>query len=188
MRRLSKWLVAVVLLIAPMWLVSCGPQDVDQLRGNYSAELNSFVVREQPAPMDEEMTMEGEEGADAEGEAMEDEGMEEGEGEEGGEDAMTPPPPPPTTNVLLDISLRHEGAGKLPGVTLDITQADGSGTEKGQWKVYVDTSDLAVEKQITHTLEDVDYVDGDGFHVEVRSHVPAAEQSEYQEFSQGGGA
>ena len=180
-RRLSSWLVAVAVLMIPFWLVACAPQDVNTLRGSYSAELNSFVVQEQPAAVfDDVQTVEGgegEEGQTAGGEEAAD-----------GEEAETQPTVPPSKNVLLDISLRHEGAGKLPGVTLDITQADASEAEKDHWRVYVDTSDLAVEKQITHTLEDVDYTEGDGFHVEVRSHVPPEERDEYQEFSQAEGS
>lgn len=174
-RRLSSWLAAAAVLLIPFSLVSCAPQDVNTLRDNYSAELNSFVVQEQPAAVfDDVQTVEG----DEDGEAGDE--QETGDGQE----AETQPAVPPSKNVLLDISLRHEGAGKLSGVTLDISQADASGEEKDHWRVYVDTSGLAVEKQITHTLEDVDYTEGDGFHVEVRSHVPPEERDEYQEFSQ----
>lgn len=182
-RRLSSWLAAAVVLMIPFVLVACAPQDVNSLRGNYSAELNSFVVQEQPAAVfDDVQTVEGDEGEEAAG------GEEADEPEGDGEEADTQPSVPPSKNVLLDISLRHEGAGKLPGVTLDVSQADASGEEKDHWRVYVETADLAVEKQITHTLENVDYTEGDGFHVEVRSHVPPEERDEYQEYSQAEGS
>lgn len=176
MRRLSGWLSGTAALLA-LLLVGCAQQDVAELRRNYSAELQAFVVKKEPTDTMAEAEM-------AEGETEAEAGAEEGEtGEEEGTgtEAMGGPV---TADIVLDIAVSHEGAGRLPGVTLDVTQADASEDVKRTWKVYVDTSTMGVEKQISHTLKDVEYEEGDGFHVEVRQSIPPEEQGEYKEFQQ----
>lgn len=142
-----------------------------------------------------EMAGEREEMAEEAGESMapEEAGAEEaeaGEPGEGGEsmaegaETGMEPAPPVRQNVLLDIVIRHDSPEKLPGITVDVSMADGE-REIQTWRVYFDTSHL--EKgpgvQYSHTLEDVDYQPGYGFSAEIRSPVPPEERHLYKEFS-----
>lgn len=188
-RRLSNWLAAAVLLMVPWLFVSCTPTDVNELRRNYSAELSGWIVKERPAAVvDEVQTVTEDAGEDAT--AGEEAGEEPAgqEMEDAPEDEVSMAQMPASQDVLLDIVLRHEGAGSLSGITLDVSQADASEQEKNHWRVYVDTSDLAVEKRVTHTLEDVEVADDDKFAVEIRQNVPPEEQDEYKEFSEAEGS
>lgn len=188
-RRLSNWLAAAVLLMVPWLFVSCTPTDVNELRRNYSAELSGWIVKERPAAVvDEVQTVTEDAGEDAT--AGEEAGEEPAgqEMEDGPEDEVSMAQMPASQDVLLDIVLHHEGAGSLSGITLDVSQADASEQEKNHWRVYVDTSDLAVEKRVTHTLEDVEVAEDDKFAVEIRQNVPPEEQDEYQEFSEAEGS
>lgn len=188
-RRLSNWLAAAVLLMVPWLFVSCTPTDVNELRRNYSAELSGWIVKERPAAVvDEVQTVTEDAGEDAT--AGEEAGEEPAgqEMEDAPEDEVSMAQMPASQDVLLDIVLRHEGAGSLSGITLDVSQADASEQEKNHWRVYVDTSDLAVEKRVTHTLEDVEVAEDDKFAVEIRQNVPPEEQDEYKEFSEAEGS
>jgi hypothetical protein len=156
---------AFVLLL--LFVAACQQRDVEVLRRSYDADLVSFVLREEPQPL---ATVLADPAAVAEGAVPE------------------PAPVPVTRHVDLDIRISHQGRDHLPGVTLDISQADAAQQEKTHWQVYVDTTGLVGEKQITHTLEDVDYVEGDGFWVEVRPAVPEGQRGAYREFSEASGS
>lgn len=169
-----------------MLLAACGgsPEDkVARLRGMYSARLNGFIVQAQPAPQPEVFTEEGAEPMAAEPMAAE---AEEGEGE--GEMAEPMEMEPVNPDIMLDVLIQHDSPELLPGVTVDVSMADGAGNEKGSWKVWFDTSAMkkANVTQYTHVLQDVPYEEGYGFFAEVRHPVPAAERGEYKEFSSGG--
>ncbi len=179
-RRINSLVLtaAALLLVA----VACGPppspeEQVSELRSRYTAKLNGFVINQEPAA-GEEMAGEMAEGADDETAA--DEQMAEGGEAEGGEAAAV------RKDALLDILMSTESRETLPGITVDVTQVDADGNEKGSWRVYLDTTNVqrGPGTQITHRLEDVDYVEGDGFHVEVRHPVPAEEHGEYREFQE----
>lgn len=185
-RRLSSWLAAAVVLMVPWLLVSCTPTDVHELRRNYSAELSGWIVKERPAAVVDEVQTVTDEAGEGEEAATEDEAG--GESGEAPADEVSMAQVPASQDVLLDIVLRHEGAGSLPGITLDVSQADASEQEKNHWRIYVDTSDLGVEKRVTHTLEDVEVGEGDKFAVAVRQNVPPEERDEYKEFSQAEGS
>lgn len=186
MARLQTGLGVLALFVLLLVSTSCGPPDVNQLRGNYSAELNSWFKQEAPTAAEAMITVEGETEGEA-GEATDDMAGEEGEAGEGDAGDKMPDEMSETINVAqkvtLDILLKHNGARELPVVTLDIYQADSEGNEKQNWKLPVDTSDLAVVKQITETLEGVALATGDQFAVEVRAFVPPEEWGEYEEFS-----
>jgi hypothetical protein len=161
----------VVMLI----LAACGgtPEDkVARLRGMYSARLNGFIVQAAAEP---EILSE---------EAAEPMAPEAGEDAEGGE-AEPLEMEPVTPNIMLDILIQHDSPELLAGVTVDISMADSAGAEKGAWKVWFDTSQVkkANVTQYTHVLENVPYVEGDGFYAEIRHPVPVEERSDYREFS-----
>ena len=176
-RRINSLVLtaAALLLVA----VACGPppspeEQVSELRSRYTAELNGFVIHQEPAAGEEEMAGETAEGT---GDQM----VADEEMAEGGEPAGTV-----RKDALLDILMSTESRETLSGITVDVTQVDADGNQKGSWRVYLDATDVhrGPGTQITHRLEDVDYVEGDGFHVEVRHPVPAGERGEYREFQE----
>ena len=177
-------LALTALCLAAVLGLACAsePEDpaeqVSEIRSRYSAQLNGFVVHqvpEQPAePPAEVPGEEGEPVADDPAEGAEAEGVEVLE------------PVPVSQAVTLDILVALEGRESLPGLTLDVTQVDVQEQEKASWKVYLDVADVhrGPGTQIAYRLEDVEYAEGDGFHVEVRHPVPAAERGEYREFQE----
>jgi len=161
------------------------------LRAKYEASLNGFAVRETPVAMDLE-TVPGE-GEAATEEALDEVAAEETgavdvAGEEGEMETGEAMEPMMRYDVILDIVVRHTSNEMLPAITLDLSHADVAGVEKEHRRLWVDTSDLAKgdSLQVNETLEDVDYEEGDGFHVEVRRPIPAAERGEYRELARGG--
>ncbi len=193
-------LLATLALSAGL-LAACAPGDpaeeIEEARSRYSAELASFAVDQRPAAgafevppaMDGDEGMEGEDAEAAEGEAADDAmDADAAVGDDMEGDEMTAEHVDLTQDVILDILLSYDGHDALPGVTVDVTHIGPSEEEKGVYKVYLDTSDVhrGPPSQMSHRLEDVPYEEDDGFHVEVRSPIPAAERSEYQEFSETG--
>ena len=164
---------------------------VTELRAKYEASLNGFAVRETPVAMDLE-TVPGE-GEAATDEALDEVAAEETgavdvAGEEGEMETGEAMEPMMRYDVILDIVVRHTSNEMLPAITLDLSHADVAGVEKEHRRLWVDTSDLAKgdSLQVNETLEDVDYEEGDGFHVEVRRPIPPAERGEYRELARGG--
>lgn len=176
MPRKSILALTALCLAAPVLGLACAsePKDpaerVSEIRSRYSARLNGFVVHqvpEQPA----------EPPAEVPGEAVADD-------QAGSVEALGPVPV--RQAVTLDVLVALEGRESLPGLTLDVTQADAREEEKASWRVYLDVTDVhrGPGTQISHRLEDVEFEDGDRFHVEVRHPVPAAERGEYREFQE----
>jgi len=153
---------------------------IAEARSGYSAELNGYTVDQVPLAGAEPPAIET--GADADAEAAV------GESDELAEDAETErlAEVPLRQDVILDILVSRRGHDALPGITVDVSQVDAQENEKASWKAYIDTSDLprGPGAQMVHRLEDVDYEEGDGFFVEVRHPVPAAERGEYREFQE----
>lgn len=88
--------------------------------------------------------------------------------------------------VVLDVLVSGGSKPPLPGLTLDVSMAGADGKEKLVRRVWVETATVgAGGEQKTVTLDDVDYQPGDGFWVEVRQAIPAAERGEYREFAGG---
>lgn len=86
--------------------------------------------------------------------------------------------------VVLDVLVQWDGKEPLDGVTIDLSVADAAGREKATRKLWVDTRGLGKGpgRQVTLTLDDLPYQAGDGFFVEVRAPIPAAERAQYREF------
>lgn len=172
-------LALFTICVAGLLAVGCAsePEDpaeqVSEIRSDYSAELNSFVVHQVPQPAMEAPAEEGGETAEA------GDGAEEAAAEE-------PAEVPLRQDVLLDVLVALEGRDSLPGLTVDVTQVDAQENEKATWRVYLDVSDVhrGPGTQISHRLEDVDFEEGDGFHVAVRHPVPPEERGEYREFQE----
>ncbi len=185
--RLTLLLPLVVLVLTGC---SKSPEErVAKLRTYYKARVIGIIVDAVPAleAVPEGLMGEGDAPATAiaDIEAVGDSG--EGEGGEGMEPEVAAVPIRQT--VRVDILIQHDSPEELPGVTLDLEMVDSQEVLKNSWKVWVDTSELpkATGSQFSHVLEDIDYVEGDGFSVDVRSYVPPEERSEYREFSVGGG-
>ncbi|KAB2965743.1 MAG: hypothetical protein F9K18_06315 [Thermoanaerobaculia bacterium] len=88
--------------------------------------------------------------------------------------------------IVLDVLVEWKGGEPLPGLTLDVSMIDPGGREKARRRVYADVS--RVDRggaQVSLVLEEVPYAAGDGFSVEVRGPVPAAERGDYREFASG---
>lgn len=151
---------------------------VSEIRSRYSAQLNGFVVHQVPeAPAEPPMEAPGEAAAPV---ADDEAGGPEVEG------AEVLAAVPVSQAVTLDVLVSRDGREALSGLTLDVTQADAEDREKASWKIYLDVADVerGSGTQIAYRLEDVEYEEGDGFHVEVRHPVPAAERGEYREFQE----
>jgi len=193
----ARWGLALT-LVALLFALGCGPSDpiekIAEQRTHYTAELNSFIVDSQPVGgevgTEEDATGEVGTGEDATGEDATPDGETAGEapGEDGDASAgegEAPEAVPVIQSVILDILLQSDLYEQLPGITLDVSHIDASGAEKGHYRIWQDTSTIVKGRgqSLTHRLEDVDYTEGDGFHVEVRHPIPEAERGEYRELS-----
>jgi hypothetical protein len=159
---------------------------VDQIeaqRARYSAELTSFSIQQAPlvtvapeavAPetVAPEAAAGGEQTLGAVGTPA------------GSADDTMVIPTPVRTDVVLDILVSTEGE-PLPGITLEFEHVGADQAVKEQRLLWVDTRHLVSNTgvQLSQVVEDVDYQEGDGFHVSVRSPVPEAERVKYQELA-----
>jgi len=93
---------------------------------------------------------------------------------------------PGKQEILLDVLVAFDGREPLEGITLDLSMADGAGREKARRNLWADVSGLerGNSRQLTLVVDDLPYQAGDGFWVEVRSPVPAAERGSYRELSE----
>lgn len=190
-RRICIALASIALLA--LVAVACGkpmsPEEkVSDLRSKYAAELNGFVVHSVPVEGMESSDMAGE-APDQDAGAMSDQSSAEApDGMAAG--ASDEAAVPTRQDAILDILVSTTSKEHLPGLTVDIEQVDAQKNPKGHWRAYLDTSDVlrGPGTQISYTVEGVNYVDGDGFSVEVRHPVPPAERSEYKEFQESGSA
>lgn len=171
----SRWqLSALGFVVVTLFLLAAcaGEGGVAEARAGYIAEMGggvgSFRVLA-PAVAEEATEGEVDTVADADAEAA---------------DEAAAPAEPAMSTVLLDFLIHNEGSGTLDGVTVDLTIADADGNEKERHLLWVDTTGLTKgsQRQVAHELTDVAYVEGDGFHVEVRHPIPMEERGDYREF------
>lgn len=149
-------------------------EKVEELRSRYTARINEggFFLRDVPIEPIEPVDPEQFEVA----------GGDETEGSVFGD---VPVAPATRQELLLDIIVQHDSDETLPGITVDLEMSDASGKVKKRWRKWVETEGLpkANQKQVTETLIDVGYEEGDRFNAEVRSPIPPEEKSEYREFA-----
>lgn len=183
-RRISRCLGVGFILLSWTIVAGCAPKSPEErvanLRSFYTARLNGFLLEEEPVlnevpeleavELVEEPDINGAAPVEMEGEIAE----------------VEVPQVEVIQRVRLDLLVQHRSNEKLPGITVDVSMVDSSETEKGHWRVWVDTSEVtkATVTQFTHILEDVMYEEGDGFFAEIRHPIPADERGEYREFSQ----
>lgn len=188
MTRTRCLVLATTAALTVTMLAGCTPatpeERVAQLRSKFEARVNGFYV--ESVPRAQEPALEGEAEVEVAGEEIETKDAAEAgasaelDGEEGGVEEV-----PMIQNAHLDLIVQHDNDEMLPGITVEITMVDANQVEKDSWRLWVDTSTLrkANQLQIVHTLEDIPYVEGDGFAAEVRKPIPPEEHGEYQEFS-----
>jgi hypothetical protein len=172
-------MIAVVLVLVAGCAEQSREEKIAALRSYYGAELNGFLVTE--TPLDAATVP-----ATGEEDGVEIPATEPG----GGSDEAEMEPAmdlPMRTVILVDLLVHHSSTDRLPGITVDVSMVDGRRVEKGHWKIWVETADLAkaTHKQVSEQIEVDDYEEGDGFAAEVRHPIPPAERSEYREFSMG---
>jgi len=86
-------------------------------------------------------------------------------------------------DILLDVLVRGTAEPPLDRLTLDISMAGADGAERLHRRVAVDVRGVGPGgSQLAITLEEVEYRPGDGFWVEVRAPIAAAERGDYVEF------
>lgn len=172
-----KNIPALVFCGAALLIFGCAQlspeESVELRRSQYKVQLTSFAVDDEPqvAPVE---AAEAELGAAATSPAA------------GGEEilaeleavVMT------TTQAVLDILVTTEADEGLPGLTVELEQIGANGAVKMQRQLWLDVSRVVRGSgaQITHVVEDVDYEEGDGFAVSIRSPVPPGERNVYREF------
>ena len=186
MRRVHTLLLLIFAALTVWGCPKATPEErVAQARSRYSVTLNGFFAKEEPVPEvapETDAIGEAAAAAVAAEAAVAEEETAEGEGEA---DEMEMEGPR-GVDVLLDLIVQHDMDTALPGITVDLTMVDADRNEKGAWTLWIETDGLpkANQKQITHILEDVDYEDGDGFSVEIRSYVPPEDYGDYREFAE----
>jgi hypothetical protein len=167
-------LVACGAAVLTLGCAQLSPEEsVELRRSQYNVQLTSIAVDDQPqlAPVE---AAEAELEAAATPPAI-------GEGEIIAEhEAMVVT----TTQAVLDILVTTEADEGLPGLTVELEQIGANGAVKMQRQLWLDVSRVVRGSgaQITHVVEDVDYEEGDGFAISVRSPVPPGERDAYREF------
>lgn len=167
-----RWCIAGAVL-SIFALVACSEKTPEEKlqawRAQYTAELGSFTIEQEPVVVDEAVEVEETDGEGGDQEEVVAAGI-----------AVV------TTNVVLDILVSTKALDKLDGLTIDFSHVDGAKNEKDHRLLWIDTSQLerGPGAQITYVVEGVDYTEGDGFAVEVRVPVPTDQQSQYREFDQ----
>ena len=194
--RQSPTLVTCLLVLFAVVATGCVPsspeEQVAAARAQYSVKLESFTAEEPPAaPVIEEPAAAEEAVAEAAVAAVAATAEEAAEGEEGFEGMEEEAPPetgPQPTNVILHLLVRFGGAEALPGITVEVTQADPFGKEKEPTLHWIETAGMTKSdvKQHDLRLEGVEFEDGDAFAVTLREVVPAEQRSQYREFSEAG--
>ncbi len=142
-------------------------------RNEVSVELSSWTVRSTPQEPPAEELLEGEEAANESSEVLEDEALI----EEVMEVALQ-------QDVILDIYVVR-GKADLPGITVDIIQADTQESVKNTTLLWIDFESIPVDgsAQVTRVLENLTLDDGDLFFVEVKVLVSPENRGDYQEFA-----
>ncbi|HUP25270.1 MAG TPA: hypothetical protein VNB06_20320 [Thermoanaerobaculia bacterium] len=147
-------------------------ESVELRRSQYKVQLTSFAVDDQPQVAPVETAETGLEAAATPPAA--------------GEEILAEPEAVvmTTTQAVLDILVTTEADEGLPGLTVELEQIGANGAVKMQRQLWLDVSRVVRGSgaHITHVVEDVDYEEGDGFAVSIRSPVPPGERDVYREF------
>lgn len=180
--------LGLILSLSLVAALACGgpttPEErVAEQRAGYTATLGSFVINRVPLVEPEGMA-DPEAGEEPAGEEPPADGAEASD-----EAALAAAPVPVRQDAILDILVSRRSREPLPGLTVEIEQVDAAKNVKQKWRVYLDVSDVmrGPGTQVAYQLQDIDFVEGDGFRVEVREAVPPAERGEYRELEEAAG-
>lgn len=194
MPQTLRHVTSVLVALAALSAVACGPgspeEQIAAARAQYTVRLESFTA-EQPAPEVDEMapTAVAEEAAGA-AEAVAVAAEAAAEAESGESEAMAEEVPeesgPKPTDIILHLLVRFGGEEALPGITVEVTQADPFGKEKEPTLHWIETAGMTKSdvQQIDLELEGVEFEDGDAFSVLLSQHVPPEERGQYREFAE----
>ena len=193
MRRFSPLLLVLAILLAFTACQQRSPEEqVAAKRAEYTVELNSWYAQVENVSLEATEEPIDEAGADgetaADGDGMADDEMAEGEAGDEMADEMVMTGPQPHT-IVFDLLVLFDGRGEpLHGVTVKVTQADGTGTEKESWLQYLEMPPMTkgVPEQVGFQLEGVPFQEGEVFAVTLSKNVPAEERSQYREFQSAG--
>lgn len=201
-RALSPFAVVVLSLVL-LASVACAPssptEQVTTTRAEYTVQLNSWLVKDE-SPVVEGVVEGVADALEAAGEAVEDavEAVEEtldlnaegadatAEGaDETGEDAAAALEADANRTILFDLIVRFSGSDPLPGITVDVTQADAAGNEKRVWREFLDIPNIVKSqtKQVSFELE-TELAEGDQFSVQLANYVDPANYGEYKEYAE----
>ncbi|HVS16220.1 MAG TPA: hypothetical protein VMV46_20065 [Thermoanaerobaculia bacterium] len=175
MSSTARPLIAALSLTLLAGCTQLSPEEqVESVRAETTVELLSFAISETPV---EEPDAAAEEAA---AEVAE-------EPAEPAEPASEPAAAV-RTDVILDLLVSTNANEPLSGITVEYEHVDAAETVKDRRRLWLDTANLVrgAGAQLSLVVEDVEYQEGDGFSVSVRTPVPEAERSEYREF-QGAG-
>ncbi len=182
LRTLLPLLLVVTLGTALSGCAESSPEEkIAKIRSAYEVQLNSWRVLAPPVAeaaageAGEEGTAEGEPTAEGEGEDPAAEGVE----------AMAEPAAPQRVSIQFDLVVYLRGRESLPGITVDITQADANQQEKAVYRQWVDTTNVMKGSpgQSDFILEGIVMEEGDVFAATIAPGVPA-DLSAYREFSE----
>lgn len=93
------------------------------------------------------------------------------------------PAGPRKVEVLFDLVISQQGSEGLPGITLDISQADPFQKEKKTYRHYVELGPMVKgqTKQVAFSITADDFVDGDVFSVVLEKQIAEADRAAYRE-------
>ncbi len=143
-------------------VVGCQEKDpallVESLRAQYTAQAQSFYI--------DERVVEAEPVLDSEGQEVSIE-------------------PTVERDLLLDIVVKNGSQSRLETLTVEYEHYDSSENLKDTRRMVLDVGHILAGTvgQFSETIENVDYNEGDKFSMSIRNPVPAAERSEYPEFT-----
>ena len=174
-KQIGRWfgLVFILALVAALGCQKLTPlEKVNKARGEVTVELSSWIVRSAPQELPPIGAAESEEAAN-----MSADGEEEVLSLDLPEIALM-------QDVILDMFVVR-GKADLPGITVDIVQADAQESVKGTTLQWIDFESIPVggSAQVTRVLEGINLEDGDLFFVEIKGLVSPEARADYQEFA-----
>lgn len=180
----TKAVLAVALLsILPLSLVGCqSPQEKAMaIRSEYILQLNTWLLQE-PEPGKGPLADAHAAADDISAKAAATDAVDSALADDAAIEPEVPAGPRKVT-VLFDIVLSQQTSEGLPGLTLDVSQADPFQKEKKTYRHFVELPKMVKgqTQQTSFSIQADDFVDGDVFSVSLRKNIPEAERGEYRE-------
>lgn len=170
---------AASIVVLALMLSACqSPQEKAMaVRAEYLVQLNTWLLQEpEPAPAAAPAPAPAPSAAPAPAQAP------------AADPAAAPVEPvapagPRQVEVLFDLVISQQGSEGLPGITLDISQADPFQKEKKSYRHYVELGPMVKgqAKQVAFSIKADDFVDGDVFSVVLEKQIAEADRAAYRE-------